>query len=221
MKFTELIEKIKKSNNNEWLEEIETRNYLPFNVKYGLASMMARSVLVENNGVLRYDNLKLEMYGDFLLLQYTNIEKDKEYTVEDYDILKEKGVFETILKELKEDEEYGRTDYDRLFYQLRNNADAIIDEYRVKNSGVTGIIRNATENILNQIVSQYNTTAGKKSIKGIIKDINNNKELLDTINNVMGHLNLDIVKDELLKRLAIAENIKKEEKKNKINDKKE
>ncbi len=203
MKYSELIQKIK--DNTGYLNEIEVKNYLPTNAKMGFASMIARSLLDEVNGILRINSLKAEMFKDFLVFNYTDIEKDGEYSVDDYDVLKEHGFFDAILNKIEQQNRViGTNDYYNLINQLEENADILIYDSKRENTGINGTIKNSINSVFDKIVAIYSTKDGKKQINSFLKELNKNTELLDTVNNVMIKFNLDLAKDELLRRIKEA-----------------
>lgn len=215
MKFKTFLNKFKGDVNvdkviNELVEEdkLKIKEYLPFNTKYGIAKMMASEVCeVRENGQLQIDHLKLTMIEDFLLLNYTNIKREDSFSIEDYDFLKSRGIFDSLANLIRNEGD----DYRSLTIYLRNEARVLTEESAVEHSGLNGFVKNAIFNILDSIVKTYQTKEGRASIRGLLKDLNANPELLEAVKSVTELVGLENVKEELLNRLENAKELAKEE----------
>ena len=212
MKYNEIVNAYKNGNEetvSELLYGIKYKTCLPYNVKYGISSMMAINICQEReDGQLFIHPLKKKMVNDLLLLNYTDIERSDTYSVEDYDLLKEKGFFKYLDNTIGCEE-----DYSLLIESLEENAKQLVDESKIKYGGVSKFLKKTVSDILDSVVDTYKTKEGKASIKGILKDINSNQELLDTINNVVGRFELENVQEELMARLNKAKELENAEKK--------
>ena len=216
-----------KNNDYQILDNISTKGeLLPYNVKYGIAHMFANEICEVTESGRRYINpLKKKMIEDLLLLQYFNIDNIEIVDINDYDVLKTNGFFEWLYSELSTYtsldkyyiNDYYIRDYKLLVETLNTVAEQLIVEHEIQYGGIVRFVKIIANDILDKVVEIYKTKDGKETIQGILKDINDNTQLLETINNLSTRIGLENVYENLTNRLK---NIDKMEQKDKETNKK-
>jgi len=209
MKYNEIIKKIKDEGMGAFdTLDIEYKTYLPYNIKFALANMLAVNVLDEDeNGVLSINIFKVKMIESFLALRYTNIEKeDNEFNIDDYDLLEELGFYNEIKKGIYRQTENGiyYSDFTNLCEYLRDVANNLVQKSEKENTGINGLIKQSINDTINNFTALYSTTDGKKTINSFLKELNKNTELKETVDRIFDGLNLSNVKDLFLKKIVNA-----------------
>ena len=210
MKYNEIIKKIKDEGMGAFdTLDIEYKTYLPYNIKFALANMLAVNVLDEDeNGVLSINIFKVKMIESFLALRYTNIEKeDNEFNIDDYDFLEESGFYEEIKKGiyyLQTENGIYYSDFTGLCEYLRDVANNLVQKSEKENTGINGLIKQSINDTINNFTALYSTTDGKKTINSFLKELNKNTELKETVDRIFDGLNLSNVKDLFLKKIVNA-----------------
>lgn len=99
MKVNELIEKINTSEEINFKEVLEIKEYLPIAIKKAIAQEIVYESTYDDNGFIKVDSFERYMsYVRHMIVYHTNLE----YTDDDYDMLcstiyKESTVLETIM----------------------------------------------------------------------------------------------------------------------------
>jgi len=167
MNFKELKEKIL-ANDEIYKNDIKVRPYLPFVQKQLMIEDLIDSCIDENVRNLKkinyaYKQLNTDMQ---ILLNYADIELDSEINItEQYDFLKEHGIFNYIIEQMNSNE------YVELFDLIDKEFNQVL---KIDNS-VENILSNLTLSIskfLNDILLKIPDEKGLKKIVSEIKKFN-------------------------------------------------
>lgn len=162
-------------------EKLEIKEYIPFDDKKKIAEMIIEKNITEENGIK-----KINSAGQFvsfivaMLVAHTNLEINTENPIEDYDLICEAGLLESIVAEFQKD--YAEceailkmTVADTL---VDNNLNAVVarflDGVLDKLDGVSEGLKNTIENIdINNLLGGKFDTEDLAKLKGFLDRYNN------------------------------------------------
>lgn len=143
-------------------ELIIIEKYLPFAFKKKMIEEILDTCLsIDENGLLHIDSLLKTMAFEYsIVTQYTNINLSEANTIETYDILKENGIIDKVIKEIGNDE---------LRY-IEMNLNEQIDYLLKINNSVENLVAKGITKVANSLPDKKGWS---KLIKEIFKGINN------------------------------------------------